>query len=39
MVYRLNSDNIEKQTVFEGHRLSRLNESGEWERTTQAGST
>lgn len=29
VVYRLNGDLIEILTVFEGHRLLRLNESGE----------
>lgn len=29
IVYRLNGDRIEILTVFEGHRLLRLNESGD----------
>ena len=29
IVYRLNGDQIEILTVFEGHRLLRLNESGD----------
>jgi toxin ParE1/3/4 len=29
IVYRLNSDRIDILTVFEGHRLLRLNESGD----------
>ena len=29
IVYRLNEDRIEILTVFEGHRLLRLNESGD----------
>ncbi len=29
IVYRLNDDRIELLTVFEGHRLLRLNESGD----------
>ena len=29
IVYRLNGDHIEILTVFEGHRLLRLNESGD----------
>jgi plasmid stabilization system protein ParE len=29
IIYRLNSDRIDILTVFEGHRLLRLNESGD----------